>query len=1180
MATWNVEKQAPSSTVQKLNERAFIKMTISDAEVGQSSYQPTKDAANSAAKTDATSNASDAADEILGYGAATIISKMWTGYLAYTGGTNKDSDGEYPGVVGNVFYTQTSDKSVGTAYTTSDPHSTTLNGVTYWHGDAECSWSAKIGCRRRTYVQCYNFGIKPSIVKKAQFNISLSYSVNLYVAISSSATFPTDYTSLTYQTFTGAEGNNTITLNSTMISALQAMSTSKTSFYLILGYASSAYQSQTKCTVSNVSLSVNYSYTACTAPTSVKLSSSIVIPDDTPTISWSGATAGVNNPITGYIIQYTKTSASGATETGTLTKIDSTSTSGSSTGLTAGERGSSYKVQVQTIGTESGYNSDFSTASATFKVNQLPTISVSGLTEKVPSYGGTISAVLSGSDVDNQTLTFYVDVNGAGKKKITGTSWTSDNPITTETTIDFYAYDGLEYSAAASKTISVNPEPTYKEGVALSVSGKAYESELLVQKEEEEEKDIIKYCPVITYSVKTTNSKTGEEELIETSEAKYRDFRIVYNDDANVPLPEIDDECNVYDIITKTTYTSYSNWTIPARLGVGNGYQYRIETRYYDGIEWSDWLRSTTYRVAPWPKIVGIYNGFNGKTVTDTTATDFYKNFSILFTKDTAFFGANKSTTTGFSVSMTQGSGYLSSQGEAPTGSAENCINAIYESSLPADYGQKIYFQAQLNWLNNSATTVLATTKEGNPLCLRRCVNLMNGNISGLPEPPDTFKPYSKSTMTCAVPFIGGEGFDSGNQELNLGTSPLSASVEFNNNSYALSLKQYNITSDTSINTEWNTNLLTEVLSNKIYNEANFTATYTTLFGEVFSDSKTLVIDYKEPINFKSASLKILTGIDNANETYTDITNYHCNTVNSYSLYEGEKIQFSLVLTGKNIQNARLSLYGRTDDESEYRLITNLSEIYIGDQTNEFIAMPIYVLPEQNADVKYYFRIRAEGEDTGLKNDFDFEPFYLRRFTKGEIREINGNYYEGGSFSITPNILEWGISKNESGTFDGIETETTISLQYYDKANGKYSNLSSHSHTLGEELKIPIEFKEEFPSGLTNITARLQIKIDLSYPEIETDVRPINWLLYNENNEVIKNQITKLTSSYDFLIYNIVPTVRYGCNRVGLNIFNFSTEETNLLEIAKYDERNTVAALGDAAEIYLDNFVISGGKWD
>lgn len=106
--------------------------------------------------------------------------------------------------------------------------------------------------------------------------------------------------------------------------------------------------------------------TACTAPTSVMVSTQAPYPHQTVTISWSGAKAGTNNPITGYRV-YQAASSGGTYKQ--IASIDRTATSGSTT-VNAPESGSLY-FKVVTVG--EFISSSQSAAAGSFTVDRSGT---------------------------------------------------------------------------------------------------------------------------------------------------------------------------------------------------------------------------------------------------------------------------------------------------------------------------------------------------------------------------------------------------------------------------------------------------------------------------------------------------------------------------------------------------------------------------------------------------------------------------------------------------------------------------------------------------------------------------------------------------------------------------------------------------------------------------------------
>lgn len=92
-------------------------------------------------------------------------------------------------------------------------------------------------------------------------------------------------------------------------------------------------------------------YTACTAPSSVSLSSQLVSPGGSATLSWTAGVAGTNNAVSGYAIYRRE-------GTGNYALLQSVAASTTALTVTAPSTpGSSYTYYVITKGTKSGYDS-------------------------------------------------------------------------------------------------------------------------------------------------------------------------------------------------------------------------------------------------------------------------------------------------------------------------------------------------------------------------------------------------------------------------------------------------------------------------------------------------------------------------------------------------------------------------------------------------------------------------------------------------------------------------------------------------------------------------------------------------------------------------------------------------------------------------------------------------------
>lgn len=233
----------------------------------------------------------------------------------------------------------------------------------------------------------------------------------------------------------------------------------------------SSYSLGTASQSGSLSMTFPKQVTACSAPTSVTLSrnsrsGSIILPNETIEISWSGASGGSSNTITDYQVYYRITSNGAGPSTSTYTgtkNVDVTngSTSGSTTiTLSGATRGYYVVAGVVTRGSAgSSYYSGIRTGGS-LKVNSLPGApSVSASVSTVKSTGNTVTfSASAGGDSDGQSRTLYYSrTSGGSKTKFSGSVSLSISKG--NNTVYFYTYDGMEYSSATSKTISINTKP-------------------------------------------------------------------------------------------------------------------------------------------------------------------------------------------------------------------------------------------------------------------------------------------------------------------------------------------------------------------------------------------------------------------------------------------------------------------------------------------------------------------------------------------------------------------------------------------------------------------------------------------------------------------------------------------------------------------------------------------------
>lgn len=156
-----------------------------------------------------------------------------------------------------------------------------------------------------------------------------------------------------------------------------------------------------------ITLTINYTnkYGPCTAPTTVKVASSTVDAGASTTLSWSGATAGKNNPIRGYVIYRSTSASSGYTELG-----NTSSTSYTVTAPTT--MGSKYYYKVATLDTIDGsqyLSTVYATLTAkTYTACSAPTTVSISATNVAPGASVTLSWSGAGAGTNNAITGYQI----------------------------------------------------------------------------------------------------------------------------------------------------------------------------------------------------------------------------------------------------------------------------------------------------------------------------------------------------------------------------------------------------------------------------------------------------------------------------------------------------------------------------------------------------------------------------------------------------------------------------------------------------------------------------------------------------------------------------------------------------------------------------------------------------
>ena len=952
---------------------------------------------------------------------------------------------------------------------------------------------------------------------------------------------------------------------------------SSDSSYMWTGQRGSSV-SGTPDSYATTSFTVPVGYTACTAPTSISISKSVQKPGGNVTISWSGAKAGTNNPITGYFVYYRV----GAAPTINTYDgyIDITSSSTTNTTFTipnTATRGFMYYFKVRTkSGIGSSYYSTISSNSVTTKVNTLPNKPTVTLDKTiVPSGGGSVTFTLSAIDFDGQTTSFYYSTSAGGTK--TKISSGGSISISNTTTYYFYSYDGLEYSSSyTSKVITKNIKPTIS--ISSRGAGTLYTSDLLTNDS---------YKNFYTQVTGTaTLSKTG------STITWYGRYATIPNSGSisswtTVNLGVNNNTTVTHDLSSNSTFKTLSNIV------------YQIGAKCNDGIEDSNiaW-GSTNFVIAPIPTISNFINQYGISNVSYSTANHFYKQASIVATKDSSVTSVAASITNNATVStLSDTISNYKTNGYFKINITNTNINTVYTLTFT------------INRVIGSATKTFTITSAGLPY-KSGGATLTSFDIN---SQTDILKPYSDngSFRITLYNFFETLSYSSAKKNYNGTKLPTSClSFDFVKGSKILNIIP-TYSSDSSASSLYFTynkdfyktrllngeNPLELDLENT--NSIDLRITFKDVFGQSYTLTKTnyLTLDFREPfINEDGFSLTVLRkGI-----------------VTTDNIQEGDIVQLSLDWQAYNAQVATIETYiyrssttildlttvswERFQNDSNYiwtidtsgKTPTNL--IRSGTSTNN------YTITQLNKSNYVYFKIitNINGQTkTYYISDYRITQRHISipsisfstlsyEASSKLIKYTHSSYDSGGGDTPSnSNDTSGGIQQLEIGIQYSIDFDSTETDKFYISKDGSPSTDFVALITRSSEVDITSE------QTATTEYSQLFTDTELTYCNIRLVVK------------TTINSITKTSIGEETTIYNLAPTVSYRKNQVGINVKPENEDRLDGLTTSE-NIKNTGALIVQATSgkdnIYIisvdnilkikmtdgsiDGIIIDCGSWD
>lgn len=316
----------------------------------------------------------------------------------------------------------------------------------------------------------YVFTIKTSLISSSAF-LGTGIVINAAISVADGGGTVRVKNSDESWSGSGVKDTATITIDSTSYSA----NTAQTVAFVTNRDGGS---SGTAGVIANYSYTVTSSAllpTACLPPTNLTLGANIV--EESIRLTWSGASSGVSNSITGYNIQYA-TSADNISWRGWANLTETTASTYLVYVTSILSRGDYIRFRVQTKGSAgSSYYSTWSNASPVARRNSLPNPPTTFyVSPETYSQGDILTLAWSGaSDIDGGTLTYTL----SERHTISG-AWTSYNTLYTALTAQSInieptqAEDGekIQYqiiavdSLGAQSTPMTSPEVVREDGTA------------------------------------------------------------------------------------------------------------------------------------------------------------------------------------------------------------------------------------------------------------------------------------------------------------------------------------------------------------------------------------------------------------------------------------------------------------------------------------------------------------------------------------------------------------------------------------------------------------------------------------------------------------------------------------------------------------------------------------------
>lgn len=876
------------------------------------------------------------------------------------------------------------------------------------------------------------------------------------------------------------------------------------------------------------------SYTKCGAPTSVSLNKEYVAPNENFTVSWGAGTGGNANDISGYHIYYKlNPSASSVSYPSTSDNYfvvgkDTRSYTISASKITDDDiRGYHITFAVRTVGwLGPTYDSDLTNSTDKITINTLPetdSMTVSASKSILPSTGGMVTFNLSGATDDHHSVSYAYATSATGTKNPISGSNVSLN-ISKDTTVYFWAYDGLEYSAGnKSIDIKVNTKPTCN--ISLE-SGDIEDTDSVVPSG-------YNYILSPTFSARKDNTTLGNNN-------SFSYYYRIYNNNPKETDP-IEGSYGSGESLSITDVRSVFSISPP--------FYYCFGAMVNDGIEESEKAWGDLYYVTGAPAIKNIYNTSDSNNVEGMGSygsQDFYfsKQLCFDFVYDAGYEGKN------FSLNNSSKSAQVKKLIN------ERTLRAFFSDcgiAAPGEHKLSGYF---LNKTDCSCQASRAMYRikpfEIKNLQVTNCKPYTNNNIavtiasnnldfylesSANPKEFGINKDHVKDILS----FSGALKYQ--NKTIDLGALSISSSnatMTFKSFSYNDKDKKFNLDIDGT-------------------HEVDFVLKFINSFGDETEKTKEFVINYKETPEIAGVSITLPNeGVDYVKQDQP--IKFYVQYGNCYNSSQKLKIE---------------SQYGSETYENIISGVSGGVEIYV--------TVPKILSSKELSDLTFSITNKAE---TNISKTINKKIVFLKHDTPNVVltrTDYSESDSSGTSESGTPegDITKGDLivyfSPSDWGLDSVLQAEniTTIELTLCRPETEKELELDTKFFTYNANLTSCLFENIAIDNTKDWQTQEIYLKITV------TSNIPVETIDPDTGESILKGKSTHTQITNTILVYNSTPTVAYRKNQLGINTKDPTGREEALVVIGGASGRNQIFYETNQDKPYCQviNFQFNGGVW-